>query len=240
MKGYINRFLKKNLNCHVVRFFESSMERAFALNPWLYKLRDYDLIIDVGANSGQFAEIANKYIEKTPMFCFEPIPDEYKELQSKFKDNSLVKTYNVALGSENVVRTLKVHQSTVSSSFLDVANGNDEVFHGNDEQVRSISVDVTTLKDILHETPFRNIFLKIDVQGFEIEVLEGAMPVFDRISLILIECSFVELYQGQPLFNDIYNFLSSNGYEYKGEVSAMGSGPYSEPIQADIVFVRKQ
>ena len=82
--------------------------------------------------------------------------------------------------------------------------------------------------------------LKIDTQGYELEVLKGAARTLDRIDYILVETSFVPLYEGQANFRDVYAFLTGHGFEYAGSFEQMMSPLDGTVLQADGLFVRSR
>ncbi len=80
--------------------------------------------------------------------------------------------------------------------------------------------------------------LKIDVQGYELELLRGAERSLAAIDEILVECSFVELYAGQPLADDVVCHLRERGFGLNG-VHSVARGADGRPLQADLLFSRR-
>jgi hypothetical protein len=76
------------------------------------------------------------------------------------------------------------------------------------------------------------------VQGFEIEVLKGIGTVMKMIDIIIIETSFVKLYQGQPLFNEVYSYLIGNGFRFIGNFEQLKDPKTGRILQADSIFIR--
>jgi FkbM family methyltransferase len=229
--------LKKHFGISVNRTFDSNLERAFAYNPWIYTSFDFDLVLDVGANAGQFAEIVLKYLDSAPIVCFEPLAMEFVKLTSKFVSNPRVELSNLALGSVRERKLINVHSKSTTSSFLGTSISAGEYVSS---LIEKKEVQVDTLSNQLANRQFENALLKIDVQGFELEVLKGAAQVLDKISMVIVECSYVELYEGEPLFDEIYQYLIHRNFSYLGEISTMmGSSRVSRPVQADGVFVNK-
>jgi hypothetical protein len=79
--------------------------------------------------------------------------------------------------------------------------------------------------------------LKIDVQGYELNVLRGAEKTLIDVDIILIETSFYELYKNQPLFKDIYDFLSNRGFDYYGSFEQLYDLRDGRILQADSIFI---
>lgn len=83
----------------------------------------------------------------------------------------------------------------------------------------------------------RPTLLKIDVQGFELEVLKGAVEILPAIDAVYVEVSYIPLYQGQPLRDDIEHFLCSVGFECVGAFNDYSHK--GERIQSDLLFRRR-
>jgi hypothetical protein len=99
-----------------------------------------------------------------------------------------------------------------SSSLLEIGSLQEQIFAGTRE-VRVEEVDVETLDDVLLEHDLSGqALLKIDVQGFELEVLRGARDSLRKFRWIYVELSFVELYVGQPLAHEVIEFLRVQGF----------------------------
>jgi hypothetical protein len=82
------------------------------------------------------------------------------------------------------------------------------------------------------------LLVKIDVQGYEDRVLKGGLETIQRASLLVIETSFEPLYQGQPLFGDIYSMLVDRGFRYAGSLDQLSHARDGRPLQEDSIFVR--
>ena len=77
--------------------------------------------------------------------------------------------------------------------------------------------------------------LKIDVQGFEMEVLKGCNSMLDYFSWVYVECSFIELYEGQALANEVIDYLHTHGFKLAG-IYNMSYDRSGIAIQADFLF----
>jgi hypothetical protein len=82
------------------------------------------------------------------------------------------------------------------------------------------------------------VLLKIDVQGGELRVLEGASGLLSGIDTVLVECSFAELYEGQPLADAVVRFLLGHGFALHS-VGSVSTDRRGRPVQADLVFERR-
>ena len=83
----------------------------------------------------------------------------------------------------------------------------------------------------------RPAFLKIDVQGYELEVLKGSCDVLDCIDLVYVECSFIELYAGQALAHHVIEWLLPYGFSLSA-IYNLSTDRQGQAVQADFLFSR--
>jgi FkbM family methyltransferase len=186
-------------------------------NAWLQNLK-IDTVIDIGANTGQFAQRIHEIIPTARICSFEPIKSCYAEL-SKNTSNLNIRTFNYALGDANEEVEINISQHTPSSSLLEMADLHKDVFAGTD-YAKKENITVKRLDDIADQLgQLGKCLIKIDVQGFEDRVIKGGGETIKKADLVIIETSFQELYKGQLLFNGIYDLLYELGFEFKGNIS---------------------
>jgi hypothetical protein len=105
----------------------------------------------------------------------------------------------------------------------------------------TIEVEMRTLDDVLAGAALApKVLLKLDVQGYEDQVLAGAAAVLARTDYVAAEVSFRPLYQGQPLFDAIYARLVAAGFRYHGNLDQIPSPEDGRALQADAFFVRER
>lgn len=196
--------------------------------------KDFRTVIDVGASRGQFAAFAAHRFPKARIICFEPLPGPADRLEKVLGNR--VELRRIALGSKPGRATINVSARDDSSSLLPIGSRQVQEFPGT-EAVDSIEVEVSTLDLELPEPPLQPCLLKIDVQGFEAEVLNGAPKTLTRTDEALIECSFVELYAGQALGPEITTLMKEEGFSTRFPARG-GNSPNGSAIQADLLFVR--
>jgi FkbM family methyltransferase len=193
-------------------------------------------VLDVGANRGQFALDALDAVPEVEIISFEPMAGAAKDFRSVFAGQRRVTLHEVGLGAESTTATLHVSKADDSSSVLPIGEAQTGVFPGT-EQVGTESIRIETLDTMLAEASLQKpVLLKIDVQGFELEVLKGGASSLVGIDWILVECSFVELYTGQPLAYEVVAWLADRGFKLKGVSEVTNRGGQS--IQADLLFAR--
>ena len=195
------------------------------------------LVVDVGANRGQFALDVRKAAPQARIVSFEPLASEVEVFRTVFAGVRDVELKECALGSVKGTAQLHVAGAADSSSLLEIGNLQEQLFPGTAE-VQVVEVAVELLDDVLrvHDLGERAL-LKIDVQGFELQVLMGAVESLGRFRWVYVELSFVELYVGQPLAHEVMSLLAANhfGLVDTGEPTRVKG----RTIQQDFLFERR-
>ena len=105
-------------------------------------------------------------------------------------------------------------------------------------QNEDVKVNLDTLDNVLmDENLEKNILIKIDVQGFEDEVIRGGMQIFKQAKIVVVECSFKELYENEPLFDGIYSLLHTIGFKYRGSLKQSVNKEDDSYLQGDCIFI---
>jgi FkbM family methyltransferase len=195
-----------------------------------------DGVLDVGANRGQFSLACRLAYLGVPVCAFEPIPKEailFRRVHSRIPYITLIET---ALGETPGKAILHLSRSADSSSLLPIGNKQRALF-SHTEEVGTISVPVHRLDDFSSQWAGRSRqLLKIDVQGFELSVLHGAIETLKTCAYVYVECSEISLYDGQALRVDVQSFLEGLGYVCHGRYNDYRDGGLL--VQADYLFVR--
>jgi FkbM family methyltransferase len=192
-------------------------------------------IIDIGANRGQFALIARNYYPNANIISFEPLEEPAKTFRHIFNSDSNTLLYENALGPIHKKMEIHISKQDDSSSLLPISGLQNDIFPGTAEK-ETRTVEVKTLDEILSVDSIKQpALLKVDVQGFEIDVLKGCESLLPLFEYIYVECSFVELYVGQSLAHEIISFLRA----FKFALTGIYNLSYSKqgfPIQGDFLF----
>jgi len=177
----------------------------------ILKNNDY-LIVDVGANDGWFAKSILHFDDEADIISYEPLKSQVENLK-KLKNYKNFDFKSVALGMSVDRLELKEYNTTSLSSLLNLKDGQYKKIGFSTNIKEKYDVCVTTLDKELVGVK-KKIFLKIDVQGFEMEVLRGAASLFDsnKIDVVLIELVNREKYAGQTLAVEIINFLNKYNF----------------------------
>lgn len=198
---------------------------------------DFGTVIDVGANRGQFAVYAARKFPQARLICFEPLPGPRAQLARVTERDRPIRLLDCALGES--ARTAEFHVSVAddSSSLLPIGRRQAEVFPGT-EELTTTTVQVRRMDEVIARDELAPpVLVKLDVQGTELSVLEGASELLPFIDAVLVEASFVELYAGQALADEVWSSLRQSGFSCRGVWSAT-YGPGGECLQADFLFAR--
>ena len=202
IKNLVNYFLKIfNLKLiKIVDQFNNSYRLVLAL-----KEKKIDYVFDVGANQGQFAKELRFYGFKENIISFEPVLDIHKKLLINSSKDTNWEVYDpIALGNKNSTNTINISKNSVSSSILEISSQHIE--NAPDSKiVNKQTIQEKKLEDIFYEFNLKNknLFLKIDTQGYEFEVIKGAEKILNQFQGILVEVSLTHLYKGQKNWMEI-------------------------------------
>lgn len=198
---------------------------------------DFATIVDVGASRGQFAAFARGRFPRAAILCFEPLSEQREVLSRALGDGERVRVLDYALSDSSGERTFHVARSPTASSLLPITERQAATFEATDE-VRQERVPTERLDAVLTSAEIHGpALLKIDVQGAELDVLRGADRVVDSFDEIFVECTFVELYEGQALADDVVAYLRERDFRLVG-LWSMWHDDQGACIQADFLFRR--
>jgi FkbM family methyltransferase len=196
---------------------------------WLYshlrdvlKRLDVDCVWDVGANTGQFGRMLRSYAKYDGwIVSFEPVSRAFSELTELAQRDGRWRVFKVALGSRDEERVIKVADNTVLSSFLESSDYSVEAFGRKHTAVTAEeNVSVRTIDsiatDVMEDLPDARVFLKLDTQGWDLEVMEGAQNFLQRVVGLQSEVSLKALYDGMPHYVETLSYLERKGFELSG------------------------
>jgi FkbM family methyltransferase len=196
-------------------------------------------VIDVGANTGQFAVAAAKIFPNVEVHSFEPNPACAHALIRNVRSLPNVKVHQLALGDTAGEVEFHVNSHSHSSSILPLSVNHKEAFpHA--REVRTIQVPVSTLDKVFEASTFvRPVLLKLDVQGYEAQVMRGAPELLKRVDFVVLETSFKPMYEGELLFTEIAQLMAEFGFAFSRPVGWLNDPGTGEIIQMDALFERR-
>jgi len=197
-------------------------------------------IIDVGANSGQFAKDILVFFPDSTIYCFEPLPGPFAELEKLAEGDKRITVFNVALGEDVGEVDMLVHVNhSPSSSFLRTTKTNEGLYPFIKEQA-TVKVHLSTLDKVFGELPgslATDVLIKLDVQGYEDRVIRGGIETFGKAKICILEVGLDHLYEKQADFGEIVALLYSYGYRYVGNLNQHCADD-GHVIFIDAVFLR--
>ena len=241
LRGAIRRFVKAIRLLRVADYRAAALHGVAAAIEHEAILRELRrtlhprLVIDVGANVGQFSVAVRHCIPDARIIAFEPLEPAASRFARLFAGQPGVGLHKCAIGPLRARQSMHVSKAADSSSLLAIGDNQTRVFPGTGESHREW-VDVAPLSDFITAADMpQPVLLKIDTQGYELKVLAAAEAVLPHISAVYVECAFIPFYQGQPLAHEVIDWLHVRGYRLR-YVHAAARDPRGLTVQADLLF----
>lgn len=197
-----------------------------------------DVILDIGANTGQYGRWLRKGGYPGRIVSFEPMTRAFERLAAASARDPLWEVHNYGLGREATVANIHVSANSASSSFLEMTPRHSEVCPSS-RTVGAEEVEIRTIDSLITDLSLKGkrLYVKIDTQGFELEVLSGATQLLDQIVGLEVEASLTELYKGQPQFADVCGFLHNRRFIPVAFQPAFSDPKSGYMLQVDAFFV---
>jgi FkbM family methyltransferase len=237
-KFYLQRFLKYRglqLNDYSPELLDEETRRVKLLET-----ESVDLVLDVGAAGGRFGRELREGGYHREIVSLEPLSQAFARLERVCAGDPRWRCVHLALGPSDEVAEIHVAGNSDSSSLLEMTERHTEsepraAYVGTEEiQVRSLDSVWSELVGGAQRP-----FLKLDVQGFELEVLRGASRSLPQLVGIQAELSLVPLYEDAPLWRELIDYIEGKGFR----LCSIESGHYDrrsgEVLQADGIFLRR-
>lgn len=232
----IKRFINSVTGFDIIKYPSPDLDRRLKL----IRHHNIDTIIDVGANIGQYGGYMRSLGFKGRIISFEPMKSAFDKLESYSRKDPLWEVHNCSLGERDGKATINISENSVSSSLLN----NLPVLTENAPQAKFITTEEIEIKKLdsvfegLNLTG-KNIYLKIDTQGYEDKVLQGAENTLKHITGLQIEMSLIPSYEGSSDFKTLSATLESSGFK----LTAIENGFYDKEtgyqLEIDGIFFRR-
>ena len=234
----ITKSIVRKLGFEIVRYSPmSSSTRQIVASLREFKI---DLVLDVGANSGQFAREIRGAGYPGNIVSFEPLAEAHSELlRASANDGKWDVSPRCALGDHDGTVEINIAGNSVSSSVLPMLDSHVAAAPGS-EYVGKESVPLMRLDTVATKLSagFNNPFLKIDTQGFEWAVLDGAGDLLSDMRGVLLELSLIPLYEDQHLWREIIDRMESHGFALWALQPEFIEAENGRTLQANGVFYR--
>lgn len=231
------RYIARKSGFDVVRY--KPRTHPLARRKTIMSTYQINLVLDVGANIGQYGTELREIGYKGSMVSFEPLSAAFNELKRRSERDPSWDVYNFALGDKNETASINIAGNSYSSSLLDilpshVKSAPESEYIGHEE------IKVRTLDDFYSDiaNDGDNVYLKIDTQGYEENVLRGAESSLEFIDTIQLEMSLTHLYRDGLLFDEMYDLLRRKGYVMVALESGFSDEDTGQLLQVDGIFHR--
>jgi FkbM family methyltransferase len=183
----------------------------------LFKLYEIDLVIDAGGNVGQYASfLRNKVGYRGKILTIEPMPNAIKELNDKFQKDKKWCLEQCAISNTETTAEFNILAGDQMSSLLKPSSANTDVLENLQSIVKTIQVKVKTIDSIFEKNEFcqntKNIYLKLDIQGKELDALRGCKNNLSKIVAMQAELNVMSIYEGIDKYHHVMKEVESMGF----------------------------
>jgi FkbM family methyltransferase len=218
--------------------------RRQTLSPQLSEIfarYDVSCVLDVGANTGEYRDyLREKVGYKKTIISFEPVRSVFDRLEERSKRDPNWKVFNFALGPANTTQEINVMKLSMFSSFQKPDTLIEPTFRELNVIDHTETVEMRTLDTVMEELgaecPAGKTYLKMDTQGFDMEVIRGAEKCLGRIIALQTEATVRALYKDVPNFVKSYEILAAKGFDTTG-MFPLSWDRSQRVIEFDFVFV---
>ena len=239
MKKKIKKLLNK-FGIEVTRFQPTASFEAQIVAA-MRKVK-IDILFDIGANTGQFSlEMRDKGYSGM-IVSFEPLTSAREKLiQQASKEKNWIVHERSAIGDYNGMTDINISKNSVSSSILPMLKSHSDAGK-NSVYIKTEKTPIITLDSVADSylDKFSNLFIKIDTQGYESKVIDGALKTLKRAKGVLCELSLIPLYEGQDIWKDLILRLEKEGFVLWSLEKGFTDRRDGRTLQVDGVFLKKE
>lgn len=231
--------LARKFGIELKRFNPATSEEARI--QYLFDHYQIDCVLDVGANIGQYARYLRQCDYSGQIVSFEPLSKAYNQLKSSSKKDALWQVAPpVAIGNQDGEIEINISGNSEASSVLKILDSHLDISSECacvDTEIVKLNKLNTVAKSYVDKA--NSVYLKIDVQGYELQVLEGASQILPKVNGIQLELSLTQLYEDQPLWNEVLEKMNQLNYELYAIVPVFTDMKTGKLLQMDGIFCKK-
>ncbi len=199
-------------------------------------------MLDVGANRGQYRQFLRERVGyRGLILSFEPLAQNVEWLRRQAKSDPRWIVCGVALGSRDTRMEINVMKVDLLSSFLEPHPAMVEMFREHNVISRKESVEVRRLDSVIDELmagrTLRNLYLKLDTQGFDLEVIRGSSSTLSRVCALQSEISMQPLYANAPSHREALDALAAHSFAVTGMFPVVRD-PMMRVVEFDCVMIK--
>jgi FkbM family methyltransferase len=233
----LKRAFNAALGIEIVKYPTHELDRRIKL----LQHHSIDVIFDIGANIGQYGGEMRNLGFKGQILSFEPMKSAFQKLEKNAAGDSNWRVFNYSLGERDGQTTINVAKNSVSSSLLDhlpqlTESAPQAAF------VEKETIEIKKLDSVFDSLNVsgKNIYLKIDTQGYEEMVLLGAEKTLEKVTGIQIEMSFIPSYDGAMTFDIMKTKLNTLGFELVALENGFYDKKTGKQLEVDGIFYRNK
>jgi FkbM family methyltransferase len=212
------------------------VRRAKLLND-----RGVTLVLDVGANEGQYARDLRWAGYEGRIVSFEPRSDTFAKLEAACAEDPRWEVSKLAIGERDATTEINIagNEAGASSSLLAMGERHEQSAPDS-RYIGTEEVELRRLDSLWGELvqPDDRVFVKLDIQGYEMQALAGADGVLDEAAGVQAELSLVPLYDGAAGYREVLDLLEGRGFRLAGLEGGFEDVTTGEMLQADGIFIR--
>jgi FkbM family methyltransferase len=213
-------------------------EKLFAIAKD-YKLTEKNgLVLDIGGADGVTAIKFHEEFKNSNILVFEPLKDNIEILKKNISSFNRITLYPIALGSEKKQTHINITKRITSSSILNINTSEfkDDYMSSQlvPESIETINIDM--IDNLISKDQHVSI-IKLDVQGYELEVLKGAINTLNNTDLIMIELQNHKMYEGAPMYYDLDEFLRNNGFDLLQNIPSLREK--HKQLEWDAIYINR-
>lgn len=209
----------------------------------IFEHHGIDFVLDVGANRGAYRDFLRNHVGYDgKILSFEPIPELAAALRERALGDPGWTIFEVGLADTSGIKEFNIMHADVFSSFRQPDHSNTAQFTRVNQISRKLAVNTFTLDDFVAKNEIlanaNHVFIKLDTQGYDLEVLKGATQFLKGVQAIQTELSFIPIYEGMPSFSTVLDFCDSCGFAPAG-FYPVTFGRDLSVVEVDGILVRK-
>ena len=238
---FFKNIIKRQIEKAGYKIVKPSLRQDYVLRRM--KLLNYyniNVIIDVGANIGQYAKTVRNAGFDGRIISIEPLSSAYQTLKSNSNLDSKWEALNYGLGDYDGEAIINISANSESSSFLDMLPAH--IKHRPESKfISKEKVNIKKIDSIYNDfyNDSERVFLKIDAQGYEYNIIEGAKKSLNNIIGLQIEISIEPLYKGDKLICEMINYLENKGFKLMSIEPGAIDNTSGQMFQIDGIFFKE-
>jgi FkbM family methyltransferase len=220
-RSRVNQIVKEAFRRFGIHVYQSPPDNLTDHLRSLFQTLDINCVIDVGAHYGEYGRRLRNFVHyRGRIASFEPASEAYEKLERRAASDPGWRITNCALGGSSSEKEINVTRYSALSSFLATSQFADEVLEGKIDVVGRERVKIRTFDEMfdwcVEGIPEPRVYLKLDTQGYDIEVLRGAAKTIDRVLGMQSEVSAQPIYENMPRMFHAIAYFETLGFRITG------------------------